>query len=78
MDRYLLTDRYGVEHEVAKEVWVNAERCAGFVNTLGKPREPATSSWSTSDTRVEFPGGRTAFDGDPGSQIDDALNELEG
>lgn len=32
--------------EVTKEDWVAAERAEGFRNTMGQPKEPATSSFS--------------------------------
>jgi hypothetical protein len=43
-DRYYLTEN-GVERQVDKAEYVKAERRAGFYNTLGRPLEPATSSW---------------------------------
>jgi hypothetical protein len=44
-----MTERYFLREwrEVSKEEYVAAERRAGFHNTLGQPREPATSSFST-------------------------------
>jgi len=41
--RYFLTE----EREVTKEEFVAAERRAGFRNTMGKPKEPATAGFST-------------------------------
>jgi hypothetical protein len=52
VDRYFVT-LGGVEREVCKSDYVNYERAAGFVNTLGQPHEPATASWSSSRTRTE-------------------------
>lgn len=50
----MASDRYFVQmgesspwQEVSKENYVNAERMAGFRNTLGRPDEPATSSFSS-------------------------------
>lgn len=44
--------------EVTKEQFVRAERAAGFMNTMGKPDEPATggfySSQSTKKGRVRY------------------------
>lgn len=37
--------------EVTKEVFVRAERAAGFRNTMGKPNEPATGGFSGGSTQ---------------------------
>jgi hypothetical protein len=35
--------------EVTKEEYVRAERAAGFRNTLGRPEEPATAGFSSTN-----------------------------
>jgi hypothetical protein len=44
------------EKEVTKEQFVRAERAAGFRNTMGRPDEPATGSFSNGAVsgRVEY------------------------
>lgn len=48
--RYWLSQEYEDPQwrEVTKEEYVNAERAAGFHNTMGQPDEPATASFGTS------------------------------
>lgn len=41
-----------VEHEVSKADYVNAERRAGFHNTLGQPNEPATGAFGSTNPRI--------------------------
>lgn len=52
--RYWLSDTIHppVWREVTKEEFVNAERRAGFRNTLGQPDEPATTSFGDTDTGI--------------------------
>lgn len=42
---YFLKHDDGPWEHVSKEEWVRAERNAGFVNTMGRPLEPGTSSF---------------------------------
>jgi len=45
-----------VEHEVSKADYVSAEREVGFYNTLGRPKEPATGSFSSTKSGVTISG----------------------
>lgn len=56
MRRYFLKDGDGDWYEVSKERWVMAERMAGFHNTMGQPREPATASWSCNRRDLNMSG----------------------
>lgn len=48
--KYYLADSYEDEWvEVTKEEYVMAERAAGFFNTMGRPDEPATAGFSSSN-----------------------------
>lgn len=59
-DRYFIrTGDSTPWREVDKEDYVNAERMAGFYNTLGQPEEPATAGFSNG--RVQ---GRLCYGGD--------------
>lgn len=50
--RYFVTTDERGEREVTKEEYVRVERNAGFWNTLGRPDEPGTSSFGSSDPRL--------------------------
>jgi len=54
--KYLLKDGDGPWYEVSKRQWVMAERMAGFHNTMGQPNEPATSSWSCTNSHFNMSG----------------------
>lgn len=52
MIRYLLKADWQEEWtEVSKEVWVRAERAAGFHNTMGRPDEPGTAGFGGGGVR---------------------------
>lgn len=51
--RYWLTNRQGIRVEVTREAFVQAERDAGFVNTMAHPDRPATSGFSDGTTKGE-------------------------
>lgn len=44
--------------ETTKEIYVKHERAAGFRNTMGQPKEPATAGFSSSIYPVE---GKTQY-----------------
>jgi hypothetical protein len=46
---YLSEDDGNTWDEVTKEEYVRAERAAGFHNTMGRPDEPATAGFSSSN-----------------------------
>lgn len=43
---YFLKRNNGPWEQVDKATWVNVERQAGFVNTMGEPEEPGTGGFS--------------------------------
>lgn len=45
MKYFIKRPEWDEEREVDKETYVDAEREEGFYNTLGMPREPATSAF---------------------------------
>lgn len=51
--KYYLTESDDDDNwiEVTKEEYVRAERAAGFRNTMGRPDEPATAGFSSSNYR---------------------------
>lgn len=58
-DRYFIkTGESAPWQEVSKRDYVNAERMAGFYNTMGRPYEPATAGYSNGSMR-----GRLCYDG---------------
>lgn len=60
-DRYFLTE----EREVTKEEYVGAERHAGFHNTMGRPHEPATASFSANGVSGRIRYGRAGAPQEP-------------
>lgn len=62
--RYYVTEGHATEREVTKAEYVSAERRAGFTNTLGRPNDPATASFSRSSGGTEI-RGRMEFAGGP-------------
>lgn len=54
--RYYLRNETTDWREVTKAEYVQAERAAGFHNTLGQPHEPATHSFSAASVH-----GRTEY-----------------
>jgi len=68
--------------EVSEEEWVQAERSAGFHNTLGRPDRPATAGFSGSGIRgrVTYDGGKPlSYSSETGDYVEDevAPSELE-
>lgn len=70
--------------EASKEEWVQAERAAGFRNTMGRPEEPATGGFSGNGMQgtITYDGGKPrSYSLDEGRYIDDevspSLLELE-
>lgn len=58
MAKYYVTRPGSPEKQVSKLEYVRAERANGFYNTLGKPDEPATASWSKTLYRRNYDGKR--------------------
>lgn len=58
--RYWISEGSGPWIEVEKASWVEHERAAGFRNTLGRPNEPATGSFSCSSYPYK---GQITYDG---------------
>ena len=54
--RYYVTEGDSPEREVAKAEFVNAERRAGFTNTMGQPAEPATAGFSAHARGLKISG----------------------
>jgi len=54
--RYYVTEGDSPEREVAKAEFVNAERRAGFTNTMGESAEPATAGFSGRAGHTEISG----------------------
>lgn len=55
MHKYFLKYDDKPEQEVSKAEFVKAERLAGFRNTMGQPREPATAGFGATvyGTRIK-------------------------
>lgn len=61
MNKYFLSIA-NVEVEVTKEQFVQAERAAGFRNTMGQPLEPATAGFHSGvvSGRVDYVRGNSS------------------
>lgn len=74
MERYFLAAVGCPWSEVTKEQWVQAERGAGFRNTMGKPDEPGTGGFSNGSVS----GRIVNMDYYNPEHYDDAFNALIG